>query len=154
VDGRIAAFPDARTVRYYQSIGLVQSPLRYAGRQAAYGYRHLLVVVAVKLLQAQGLTLAQVQRALAGATPAQVETAVEVALETQAPSRLPAPPDAPATASPLARRLVAAGITSPPARTRGLVAVEVAPGVLVIVDPERADDPQAVIERIAASLDS
>jgi len=138
-DGRIAAYPDARTVRYYQTIGLVGKPLRYDGRQAVYGFRHLLAVVAVKLLQAQGLTLAQVQSALATATPAQIEAAVEVSLETEAPSRLPAPPITPA---PLLHR------------ARGLIAAEVAPGVHVIVDPERVDDPQTVIERIAASLDS
>ncbi len=75
-DGRVRAAPDARTIRYYQSLGLVDRPLRYDGRQAVYGYRHLLQAAAVKLLQAQGLSLAQVQSALQGVSTAQLEDAV------------------------------------------------------------------------------
>ncbi len=47
-DQRVRAVPDARTVRYYQSIGLVDRPER-EGREAVYRWRHLLQVVAVKL---------------------------------------------------------------------------------------------------------
>ena len=74
-DARVRDVPDARTVRYYQSIGLLDRPVRYDGRKAIYAYRHLLQMVCVKLLQAQGLSLAQVQQALAVATTAQLERA-------------------------------------------------------------------------------
>jgi DNA-binding transcriptional MerR regulator len=60
-DGRVAARVDERLVRYYQSLGLIERPLRYDGRQAVYGQRHLDQVLAVRRLQAEGLTLAQVQ---------------------------------------------------------------------------------------------
>lgn len=143
-DARVAALPDARTIRYYQTAGLIGKPLRYDGRQAVYGYRHLLEVVAVKLLQARGLTLAQVQRALATATLAEIEAAVSDALAAAGPSPAPAAP------SPLDGRPLATprGPSAIPAR--GLVAAEVAPGVFVTVDPNRVGDAQAVIDRIAA----
>ena len=54
-DARVRDVQDARTVRYYQSIGLLDRPVRYDGRKAIYAYRHLLQMVCVKLLQAQGL---------------------------------------------------------------------------------------------------
>jgi len=64
VDGRVAAIPDARTVRYYQTVGILAKPLRYEGRSAIYGYYHLLQLLAIKLLQAQGLSLAQIQKVM------------------------------------------------------------------------------------------
>jgi hypothetical protein len=64
-DGRVRERPDPRTVRYYQTLGLLDRPLRYDGRRALYSHRHLMQVVAVKCLQARGLSLAQAQQALA-----------------------------------------------------------------------------------------
>ncbi len=75
-DERVAAQLDARTVRYYQTLGLVSKPDRYDGRQAVYGYQHLLQLVAIKALQAQGLSLGQVQ----GWLPAQPVAALQAAL--------------------------------------------------------------------------
>ena len=49
--GRATAIPDARTVRYYIQQGLVDRPHGSAGTAALYGYRHLLQLVAVKVLQ-------------------------------------------------------------------------------------------------------
>ena len=69
-DGRVAARVDERLVRYYQSLGLVERPLRYDGRQAVYGQRHLDQVLAVRRLQAEGLTLAQVQARMPAANAA------------------------------------------------------------------------------------
>jgi DNA-binding transcriptional MerR regulator len=145
-DARVAAVPDARTIRYYQTAGLVSKPLRYDGRQAVYGYRHLIEVVAVKLLQARGLTLAQVQRALAAATIAEIEAAVGDALDLASPSPAPAAPP------PLDGQPQAAPAWPSATPTRGMVAAEVAPGVFVTVDPNRVGDAHAVIDRIAAIL--
>ncbi len=157
-DGRVSAVPDARTVRYYQTVGLVDRPLRYEGRQAVYGFRHLLAVVAVKLLQARGLTLAQVQRALAAATPAQVEAAVADALGS-APvarppgSRLDSEPPTPELALPDGATPTAPRVSTPSAPLpRGLISAEVAPGIHVTIDPARVGDPRAVIEQIARTL--
>ena len=72
-DGRVASAPDARTVRYYGTLGLVDRP-RIAGREARYGRRHVLQLVAIKALQARGMPLADVQRNLYGRSNPELET--------------------------------------------------------------------------------
>ncbi|WP_156687456.1 MerR family transcriptional regulator [Mycobacterium sp. Marseille-P9652] len=66
-NGRIRELPNRRAVRWYTTTGLVDRP-DMRGRTAAYGPRHLLQIVAVKRLQAEGLSLAEIQAELAGAT--------------------------------------------------------------------------------------
>src|SRR4051812_45044103 len=65
-NGRVRDLPDRRTIRYYTTLGLLDRPLELRGRTALYGRRHLLQLVAIKKLQARGLSLAEVQRALVG----------------------------------------------------------------------------------------
>ncbi len=65
-NGRIRAVPDGRTIRYYTTIGLIDRPAAMRGRTALYSERHLQQLIAIKRLQTQGLSLAEVQRALAG----------------------------------------------------------------------------------------
>jgi DNA-binding transcriptional MerR regulator len=142
VDARVTELPDARAVRYYQTVGLLGKPLRYDGRQAVYGYRHLLELVAIKRLQAGGFSLAQIQRALAGATTERLEAALAEAVA-----------EAPAGASDGAldgSRLAAAPPRSHPPRR--LVAAEVAPGVIVTIDPDRVAAPGDVLAQIKRSL--
>jgi DNA-binding transcriptional MerR regulator len=66
--GRVRELPNGRTIRWYTTIGLVDRPLATRGRVALYGPRHALQLAAVKQLQAQGKTLAEVQQELIGAT--------------------------------------------------------------------------------------
>jgi DNA-binding transcriptional MerR regulator len=68
--GRIRAIPDLRTIRYYTTFGLLDRPAEMRGRTALYGRRHLLQLVAIKKLQALGLSLAQVQERMAGVSEA------------------------------------------------------------------------------------
>ncbi|HND34378.1 MAG TPA: MerR family transcriptional regulator, partial [Myxococcota bacterium] len=89
-DERVSARPDERTVRYYQTLGLVDKPARYEGRVARYHFRHLLQVVSIKLLQGHGLGLHQIQGSLAGATDAELEAALLQQLG-MAPVLRPAP---------------------------------------------------------------
>ncbi|MBN2800660.1 MAG: MerR family transcriptional regulator [Deltaproteobacteria bacterium] len=117
--------PDARTVRYYQTLGLVRAPSRYDGRKAVYGYHSLVQVLAVRLLQAGGHSLAQVQVALAGVPPAELEAMVLAELGQPA-----APPPAP----------------------RPMISAELAPGVLVVLDPSRVPEPEQVLRRLQRSL--
>lgn len=123
-DGRVATAFDARGVRYYQSIGVVQKPLRYEGRAAIYGYTHVLQLICAKALQGKGLKLAQVQRALAGASLAQLESAAAEALGEPAPA-------APAPAY------------------RTVITAELAPGVTVTLDPAHVADVDALLARLA-----
>jgi DNA-binding transcriptional MerR regulator len=71
-NGQVREVPDPRTIRYYTTLGLVARPASMRGRTALYGRRHLLQLVAVKRLQAQGDTLAQLQQRLLGLTDAEL----------------------------------------------------------------------------------
>lgn len=64
--GRVSAAPDARALRWYATAGLMGRPSGHRGRLALYDRSHLRQVVAIKRLQAEGLTLAEVQLRLAG----------------------------------------------------------------------------------------
>jgi len=61
---------DGRAIRWYGTKGLVDRPTIGPGHAARYGPRHLLQLVAVKRLQARGMSLAEIQQELAGATDA------------------------------------------------------------------------------------
>lgn len=67
-NGQVRDVPDRRTIRYYTTLGLIDRPKVMRGRTALYGRRHLLQLVAIKRLQARGLSLSEVQGELAGAT--------------------------------------------------------------------------------------
>jgi hypothetical protein len=67
-NGRVTQVPDGRVIRWYTTIGIVDRPSSMRGRTALYGPRHLLQLVAIKRLQAQGRSLAEIQADLTGAT--------------------------------------------------------------------------------------
>jgi len=75
-DARVSAAPDARTVRYYTTLGVLDRPV-IVGRQARYGQRHLLQLLAIKGLQVRGLPLAEIQERLYGRSDAELEALVE-----------------------------------------------------------------------------
>ncbi|WP_214405972.1 MerR family transcriptional regulator [Pseudonocardia lacus] len=77
-DSRVRAVPDARAIRWYATIGLVDRPSAMRGRTALYGTRHLLQLVAVKRRQAQGRSIAEIQRELAGAGDAALREIAEL----------------------------------------------------------------------------
>src|SRR3954466_14180999 len=74
-DARISPAPDARTVRYYTTLGLLDRP-RIEGRQGHYGERQLWQLLAIKALQAADLPLAQIPQRLYGRTGDEVKTVV------------------------------------------------------------------------------
>lgn len=135
-DGRVGATLDERTLRYHQTLGLLDKPARYEGRQAIYGYRHLLQAMSVRVLQARGYSLARVQGALLGVGTEALESALLRDLEPQ-------PPDVPAQAP--------AVVPSPPARG---VAAEVAPGVTVVLDSRHSADAERIFAAISALFSS
>jgi DNA-binding transcriptional MerR regulator len=67
-NGRVRELPNGRTIRWYTTIGLVDRPLANRGRVALYGLRHALQLASVKRLQAKGLSLAEIQERLLGAS--------------------------------------------------------------------------------------
>src|SRR5687767_11109930 len=54
---KVTERPDARTIRYYVTQGLLPKPLGYDGGRARYGTTHLLRLLVVKKLQAEHHTL-------------------------------------------------------------------------------------------------
>jgi DNA-binding transcriptional MerR regulator len=68
--GRVRNVPDLRTIRYYTTLGLLDRPAAMRGRTALYGPRHLFQLVAIKRLQARGLSLAAVQERVVGLSDA------------------------------------------------------------------------------------
>src|SRR5262245_39472227 len=61
-NSRVRELPDQRTIRYYTTQGLLDRPAEMRGRTALYGRRHLLQLVAIKRLQARGLSLSAIQQ--------------------------------------------------------------------------------------------
>lgn len=55
-----------RNVRYYRTLGLLDAPL--SGGGTGYGEKHRLQLIAIRLLQAQGLPLSRVRELLLGRT--------------------------------------------------------------------------------------
>ena len=129
-DARVSAAPDARTVRYYTTLGLLDRP-RIEGRQAHYGDRHVLQLLAIKALQAFELPLAQIQQRLYGRSDAELKALVEsLAAQTRAEAK-------PAVAIAAVR----------------LREVALEPGVRLIVEEGwRPRDPAALEGNIRAAL--
>ena len=118
--GRVRDVPDQRAIRWYTTLGLVDRPAAMRGRTALYGRRHLLQLVAIKRLQAEGRSLAEVQVELAAAGDERLERI----------ARLPATTPSRSEAATLARR-------SPPR-----AAAAVAPAGFAPVD-QQAPPPAA-----------
>jgi DNA-binding transcriptional MerR regulator len=75
---RVRAIPDTRTIRYYTTLGLIDRPAQMQGRLALYGQKHVLQVVAIKRLQAQGEQLGAIQKKLVGATSRKLSQIAEL----------------------------------------------------------------------------
>jgi DNA-binding transcriptional MerR regulator len=75
-DARVSAAPDARTVRYYTTLGLLDRP-QIENRQARYGERHLLQLLAIKALQSLELPLAQIQQTLYARSDAELRQLID-----------------------------------------------------------------------------
>lgn len=137
---RVRDVPDRRTIRYYTTLGLIDRA-EMRGRTAFYGRRHLLQVVAIKRLQAQGLGLREIQERLLGMTIAKLE----------ALARLPKLPEVPPAAEPkgaAARREFWKSVPEPAkgelkegVKTGGLFqAIELADHVLLMLPLARVPD--------------
>jgi DNA-binding transcriptional MerR regulator len=77
-NGRVSELPNARTIRYYTTLGLLDRAAWWRGRTALYSLRHLLQLVAIKRLQADNLSLAEIQARLVGLTDAALRKVAEL----------------------------------------------------------------------------
>jgi len=98
---KVSERPDARTIRYYVTQGLLPRPVGYEGGRARYSGSHLLRLVWIKKLQAEHHTLARIAKVLEGATDEEALRALEsVAPTTPAPPLSAMPPAAGFTVTP------------------------------------------------------
>ncbi len=150
-DGRASDRVDPRTVRFYQTLGIVPKPA-YIGRRAMYGREHLVRVVVAKELQAEGRSLSQIQAGLAmHATDDLVAALMSTdgaaaaravpggAMPSSTPSK-PAHTPSPSRSSPSAPAAAA------------LRPFQLAPGVTVLIDPAIVSDPQQLADALAKAL--
>ncbi|MEV0584698.1 MerR family transcriptional regulator [Nonomuraea sp. NPDC050310] len=139
--GRVRDVPGERLIRWYTTIGLVDPPLTRRGRVAQYGRRHLLQLVAVKRLQAEGRSIAEIQVALAGATDATLERVAAVSrprfwAERPAPrpTATPSPSPRPAPAPPAPAASPNGAGPAQAASGHAVHGVRLAPGVVLVLD--------------------
>ncbi len=76
--GRVSETPSIRTIRYYNQHGLLDPPTKFRGRKAFYGQKHVLQIVAIKRLQARGLSLSEIQAMLLGVSEERLKQLAEV----------------------------------------------------------------------------
>lgn len=145
-NGQVREIPDARTIRYYASLGLIDPPAEMRGRTAYYGRRHLLQLVAVKRLQAAGKSLVEVQNTLVGMSAPALEKLARVPADAgpPPPDSASAPPSMPAPEPSSSPRDATFWATppAPVAPVRTLQVVPLSSGVSLLL--ETAHPPTAV----------
>jgi DNA-binding transcriptional MerR regulator len=156
-NGQVRAVPDERSIRYYTTLGLLDRPMM-RGRAALYGRRHLAQLIAIKRLQAEGRTLAEIQRVLPTFDDAELaqRSGVELGATRQAAGRRDfwRAPAAVATEAPPepGTRQEAAPRGPAPASFAPVLEVMLAPGVRLTLQTARpATDADAAALIAAAS---
>lgn len=139
--GRVGDVPRARDIRYYATLGIVDRPAAFRGRIALYHQRHLLQLVALKRLQSEGLTLAEIQTRLVGLPDsrlqllARVPDALRVPRRSDRAARETSGSVSPPTAKP--KRADTAFWATPPAlptAPRSLQELHLAPGLRLVLE--------------------
>jgi DNA-binding transcriptional MerR regulator len=123
--GRVRDVPNQRAIRYYTTLGLIDRPAAMRGRIALYDRRHLVQLVAIKRLQASGLTLTELQQRLVGLPEPELERLARLPADQSAPRPPPAPDEAGARAEfwrtepaePLSEQNEANGLAPAPVET-------------------------------------
>jgi len=146
-NGRVRDVPDARAIRWYSTIGLVDRPSGMRGRTALYGPRHLLQLVAVKRRQAQGHKLADIQAELAGAPDEDLRRIAQLRVVPNPPRAQPA----------VTRAKFWAERPAPPSRstppgTHTLGGVDLEGGALLLLPQVPTDADAAAIREAARPL--
>lgn len=141
-DGRVRPTLDGRTMRYYQTLGIVPPPRRAGGRRAVYRSTHLVRAVMTKLLQAGGARLGDVARTLANRSDQELWQQVGDLLQSGgtepagAPSSLPMPSPMPMN-------------PGGPAEPR---AVTIMPGVHLLIEASASQDPDELRDAMRTFL--
>jgi DNA-binding transcriptional MerR regulator len=151
-NGRVREVPDRRTIRWYTTIGLLDRPAAMRGRTALYDRRHLMQLVAVKRLQADGRSIAQVQEALLGADDRTLTSLARLP-EPAAPEPAAPEPAARAIDTAPARFWAAHPARPTPPRAALVPSLRLADGVTLVLDgaPRQLDAADLVAIADAAT---
>lgn len=154
---KVTERPDARTIRYYVSQGLLPRPVSYEGGRARYAGEHLLRLLVIKKLQAEHHTLARIASVLEDASASELKRELRPgrggrrprALKRVSASRLVSRAEGPAAPSTAVRRYPLPGdaavfvpedaIRDP--RTRAEVADRLEALARTLRDGEKEEDP-------------
>lgn len=130
---RVTWAPNARLIRYYTTLGLLDRAAHFEGRTAFYSSKHLLQILAIKYLQLGGRKLEEIQPILLGLTESAL--ARLIGLEGELPVYLG---DDPSPSQPAARR---ADFWAEVPETRPtlqlLTSAHPLPGVQILIDPQQ-----------------
>ncbi len=156
-DGRASDRVDPRTVRFYQTLGIVPKPA-YIGRRAMYGREHLVRVVVAKELQADGHSLSQIHEGLGMHATDDLVAALLKSDATRAPRAAPAAEPRRAGGQPSSQppRQSSPQPSPSPATVAAtpLRSFQIAPGVTVLIDPALVESPTQLADALAKALAS
>ena len=164
--GTVTELPDERTVRYYLAEGLIPPAEEKQGTASVFEFRHLLQLLVVKKLQAEGLPIRAIRELVTGKSERQLERLLGT---DQGPSSGPSArgealsylesllrksPSAPLPSSPPPQAFRSAHPASPSAATGGTWArVELEPGLEVHVsDGYRAPQGEGALRRLSQAF--
>src|ERR1044071_7426894 len=164
--GTVTRLPDERTVRYYLTEGLIPPAEEKQGTASVFEFRHLLQLLVVKKLQAEGLPIRAIRELVTGKTERQLERLLGTAEQGQArgPSakgealsylesllqKSPAPPPPSAAAPP--QQAYSSAPSAPPSGslTGTWSRVEIEPGLeLHVSDAYRAPQSAGALGRLS-----
>jgi DNA-binding transcriptional MerR regulator len=169
--GTVTELPDERTVRYYLAEGLVPPAEEKQGTASVFGYRHLLQLLVVKKMQADGLPIRAIRELVTGKTERQLEKLLGVE-QGQAAARgealsyleslLRKGPSAPLPSAPPPRASPSQASPPPPQSAYGpspaparetWARVEIEPGLEVHVsDSYRAPEGEGALRRLSQAF--
>lgn len=72
--GTVKDVIEERTVRYYQTEGLLETPTEKKGTASVFGYKHLLTLIVIKTLQSQHLPIRKIKEIIRGMSEGELET--------------------------------------------------------------------------------
>lgn len=161
-DGRVRPTLDRRTIRYYQTLGIVPPPRRAGGRRAVYRSTHLVRAVMTKLLQTGGARLGDVARRLGDRSDQELWQQVGELLQSGSAGTTDGPIGVPASGRsgaqgqepahlqetrPATARIAGAG--ADPSCPR---AVTILPGVHLLLEATATADPDELLDAMRAYL--
>jgi hypothetical protein len=147
--GRVREQPDVRTIRYYTTLGLIDRAAEMRGRTAFYGEKHLRQLVAIKRMQAEGLSLQDVQARMLGLSAQALRSLAPLPERLPSTERPAMPDEAPKARAGFWKDRPTKAAKPPPPKVHTMQTLELAPGVLLTFDseaPVSAEKLQAILE--------